>query len=145
MRVLKLPTAFLAMCAALFACVSPVDAQVSVLTRHNDLSRTGQNLRETCLTTFNVRPAQFGRLFSRQVDGELYAQPLCVPNLTIRGKTRNVVYLATAHNSVYAFDADDPAASDPLWQVNFGPAVPAAVLASLGLPVEVGIIGTPRH
>ncbi len=118
-------------------------AQVSVLTRHNALDRAGQNLQEKKLTTFNVRAAQFGKLFCRQVDGELYAQPLYVPNLAIGGKTRNVVYLATAHNSVYAFDADDPAANLPLWQVNFGNSVSAATLGTLGLPVEVGVIGTP--
>ena len=142
MRIRAVSLALFALYAVFcFAILCP--AQVSVLTRHNDLSRTGQNLQEKKLTTLNVRAPQFGRLFSRTVDGELYAQPLYVPNLAIGGRTRNVVFLATAHNSVYAFDADDPAASAPLWRVNFGPSVPAAVLATLGLPVEVGIVGTP--
>ena len=142
MPVRKFTIALPAVWVALFVLISAFEpsafAQVAVLTRHNDAGRTGQNLRETKLTTSNVRPAQFGKLFSRQVDGELYAQPLYVPNLFIGGKTRNVIYLATAHNSVYAYDADDPAANTPLWQVNFGASVPAAVLGTLGLPVEVG-------
>ena len=142
MRIRMFPFAFVALCACVFSA-NLCAAQGAVLTRHNDLSRTGQNLQEKKLTTFNVRPAQFGRLFSREVDGELYAQPLYVPDLTLGGKRRNVVYLATAHNSVYAFDADDAAANAPLWQVNFGPSVSASVLASLGLPIEVGVIGTP--
>ena len=147
MPVWKFKTALPAVCIALFVLLfapfAPALAQVSVLTRHNDAGRTGQNLRETKLTTSNVRAGQFGKLFSRQVDGELYAQPLYVPNLLIGGRIRNVIYLATAHNSVYAFDADDPLASAPLWKVNFGASVSAAVLGTLGLPVEVGIIGTP--
>ena len=142
MRIRAILFALVALCAVLYFAI-PCPAQVSVLTRHNDLSRTGQNLQEKKLTAFNVRPPQFGRLFSRNVDGELYAQPLYVPSLAVGGKTRNVIFLATAHNSVYAFDADDPAANAPLWRVNFGASVPAAVLATLGLPVEVGVIGTP--
>jgi hypothetical protein len=67
----------------------------------------------------------FGKLFSRTVDGQVYAQPLYVPNLSLGGgATRNVVYVATQNDTVYAFDADDPAASSPLWQVNLGTPVP---------------------
>ena len=96
---------------------------VNVLTHHNDISRTGANLLETALTTSNVRAAVggavgFGKLFTRKVDGQMYAQPLYVSNLTINGVRRNVLYLATMHGSVYAFDADDPNATDPLWKVS---------------------------
>jgi hypothetical protein len=65
------------------------------------------------LNTSNVK-SQFGKLFEREVDGDLYAQPLIATNVDIPAKgKRNVVYLATANNSVYAYDADDPAASSP--------------------------------
>src|SRR5450432_2693793 len=99
----------------LFAAL-PTKAQVSVLTFHNDVGRTGQNNSETTLTTSNVKVGTFGKLFWRTVDGHIYTQPLYVPNLTVQGKTRNVVYVATQHNSVYAFDADDSTATAPLWQ-----------------------------
>src|SRR5262245_14789339 len=82
----------------------------SVLTQHNDAARSGANLNETSLNANNVNQVQFGKLFSRAVDGCLYAQPLYVPNVSIPQQgEHNVIYLATEHNSVYAYDADDPA------------------------------------
>src|SRR3954470_16950509 len=68
---------------------------VSVLTYHNDLSRTGLNNNETTLTTANVNSTQFGKVASLQVDGEVYAQPLYVQNLQIAGATHKVVLVAT--------------------------------------------------
>jgi hypothetical protein len=122
-------------------CVS----QVAVTTHHNDTSRTGQNLSETVLNTSNVNVNTFGKLFSRTVDGQIYAQPLYVPNLSVGGTTRNVVYVATQNNSVYAFDADDPAASSPLWQVNFGTPVPTTDVAPncADITPQVGVTSTP--
>lgn len=133
-------------------------AQLSVLTQHNDNSRSGQNLNETYLNTSNVNVSSFGKLFSLSVDGYLYAQPLYVPNLTIQGQTHNVVYVATEHNSVYAFDADDPSASTPLWHVDqttLGTPVPSQDICQIQVPdgcagqpfadvgPEIGITSTP--
>jgi hypothetical protein len=98
---------------------------IYVLTQHNNTGRTGANLEEIVLTTSNVNQQQFGKLFERQVDGQIYAQPLYVGNLTLPGQgTHNVVYVATMHNSVYAFDADDPQAASPLWKTSLEPSVP---------------------
>src|SRR5690349_4448218 len=91
---------------------------VQVLTQHNDNSRTGANLQEVLLAPANVNSSRFGKIFTRTVDGSIYAQPLYVPQVTISGTTQNVVIVATEHNTVYAFDADNPAASAALWQTN---------------------------
>lgn len=94
-------------------------AQVNVTTHHNDSARTGANLAETVLTTSNVNVSEFGKLFERAVDDEIYVQPLYVEGVNISGVIRNVVYVATNNDSVYAFDADDPAAAAPLWRVTY--------------------------
>ena len=95
-------------------------AQTPVVTQHNDHGRTGANLNETVLTTTTVNVSQFGKLFERTVDDEIYGQPLYVPGVTIPGVgVRNVVYVATNNDSVYAFDADNPAATAPLWSVTY--------------------------
>lgn len=94
---------------------------VSVLTQHNDNARTGANLGETQLTTANVNAKTFGKLFSREVEGDIYTQPLYVPKLRMAdNRTHNVVYVATQANLVYAFDADDPNQAVPLWRVKLG-------------------------
>ena len=108
---------------ALFAGAAA--AQTSVWTQHNDNLRTGANLKETVLNTQNVNPQQFGKLFARPVAGQIYAQPLYVPRVGVPGRgTHNVVFVATEHNDVYAFDADDPKQSVPLWHVSLGPSAP---------------------
>src|SRR5215813_4671422 len=118
----------------------------AVLTQHNDPGRTGANLNETVLTTSNVRSASFGKLFSRPVDGYIYAQPLYAPGVTIpQAGVRNVVYVATEHNSVYCYDADNPAAQTPWWQVSLGDPVPSADISEeyTDLTPEIGITSTP--
>ena len=103
---------------AVFALVLSATAQMAVTTNHYDNSRTGQNLQETYLTTSNVNSTTFGPLFTQSVDGFIVGHPLYMPNVTIPGMgIHNVVFVATMHDSVYAFDADSP--SDPLWQISF--------------------------
>lgn len=79
-----------------------------VLTQHNDAARTGAQLHETVLTPANVRPATFGKLYERSVNGQIISQPLYESALQIPGRgQRNVVFVATRENFIYAFDADD--------------------------------------
>ena len=86
-----------------------------VLTYHNDVARTGQNLTEQILTTANVK-SSFGQLFSVSVDGLVDGQPLIKTQVTIPGKgIHNVLYVVTENDTLYAFDADDGAA---LWHVS---------------------------
>src|SRR5271170_3560906 len=103
---------------SILACVLLWNCHVSVLTYHNDLARTGQNLNETLLTPANVSSGKFGRLFTYPVDGQVYAQPLYMPGVVIPGQgIHNVIFVVTEHDSVYAFDADNYLA--PLWHVSF--------------------------
>lgn len=98
---------WLTLCRTISASAVVLSAQVSVLTWHNDNARTGQNLQETNLTPANVRSSTFGRLATLSVDGKVDAQPLYVPALTIPGQgIHNVLYVASEHGSLYAFDAD---------------------------------------
>src|SRR4029077_4506974 len=77
-----------------------------VMTYHNNLARDGTNSQEYALTTSSVKAATFGKLFSCPVDGAAYTQPQCVPSPTFGGQVQNAVFVATQHDSVYAFDAD---------------------------------------
>lgn len=77
-----------------------------VLTYHNDAARSGQNLSESVLTPQNVAAASFGKLRLLATDGPVDAAPLVVSGLTLDGSERNVLYVATENDSVYAFDAD---------------------------------------
>ena len=94
-------------------------SDVSVLTFHNDNLRTGQNLNETILNTSNVNAQHFGKRVSYPVDGQVYAQPLFVPAVTLKGHQYHVVYVATENDSVYAFDADQMHVVAPLWKTSF--------------------------
>jgi hypothetical protein len=135
---------FLCACQVTVPCIYS-HAQVDVLTQHNDNSRTGVNSRETTLTPANVNGTQFGMLFKRVLDDQLYTQPLVVTGVAVGGGTRDLVYVTTVNNSVYAFDANDAEASLPVWHVNFG--MPADVHSTdfgcLDINGKMGIIGTP--
>jgi len=118
-----------------------------VFTYHNDPARTGQNLQEYALTTTTVNSSNFGVLFSCPVDGYVYAQPLYIANFAVGGQTRNVVFVATEHDSVYAFDADSSSCVK-LWQTSFLSSgvttVPPADTGETGdLIPEIGITSTP--
>ena len=119
-----------------------------VLTQHNDAARSGSQPHETILKPSNVAPSSFGRLYERYVDGQTIAQPLYVSNQWISGKgLRNVVYVATRKNWIYAFDADD---TDPdpnkglIWSrpVQTEPAGPVPKMCSETVG-PVGINSTP--
>lgn len=133
----------------LLLATSSVWGQASVLTGRNDVSRDGLFGTETLLSPANVNSTLFGSLFSCNVDGYVSAQPLYVPAVTINGTTHNVVYVATEHDSVFAFDADNTNCQAPLWQVNLIPSgsttVPVNVQGCVGVNglVEIGILGTP--
>ncbi len=122
-------------------------AQTSILTQHYDNARTGQNTNETILTPTNVSaPMSFGKLFTFPVTGYVYAQPLYVPAVVIPGHgTHNVLYVATEHDLVYAFDADTLGA--PLWTANFltgtATTVPNGDVSTGDIVPEIGITGTP--
>jgi hypothetical protein len=131
-----------------FSIAFAARGQVNVLTYHNDVARTGQNTNETVLTPANVNTNSFGKLFDCPVDGQIFAQPLIVSGMTLPGQgAANVVFVATMHNSVYAFNADTGAL---IWNANFGT---SAVTpnndfgnrygAYHDTRPEVGIIGTP--
>jgi hypothetical protein len=91
---------------------------VNIATYHMDNSRSGLNPNESTLTPANVNPSTFGKLFSYPVDGYPYAQPLYISGLTISGALRNVLYIATEKDSVYAFDADNYGTGAPLWMAS---------------------------
>ena len=126
-----------------------------VTTWRYDLTHAGQNTTETELTPANVTVASFGKLFSLKVDGTVYAQPLYVPGLTINGATHNVLFVASEHDSVYAFDADSNGGANatPLWKISLlttahgagagATTVPWQDTGSPDVAPEIGITGTP--
>ncbi len=124
---------------------SLLTGQVAVTTQHNDVNRTGANTSEMVLNTSTVNSNSFGKLFARSVDGQIYAQPLYLSAVIVPNKgVHNVVYVATEHDSVYAFDADDSKSAPPLWQVSLGTSVPASVVgATDNILPEIGITSTP--
>jgi hypothetical protein len=115
-----------------------------MMTYHGETFRSGLNPQERALTPSRVNSATFRRIYTRSVDGQIYAQPLYVANLLIGTSYQNVVYTATEHDSVYAFNADGKTTS-PIWKRNFlGTNITTLPKASNGLiSPEIGITGTP--
>ena len=160
-RLYSFPSSFprIVLCALLFfVTLSFTNRALSqatpVVTYHYDVARTGQNVTETFLTPANVTKATFGFRFNQAVDGWITGQALYLPNVAIpNAGTHNVVYVATLHDSVYAFDADSNTGANaaPLWQVNFtNPSAGITTASGPELPCydvtffpEAGIIGTP--
>jgi hypothetical protein len=128
--------------AATLTVTAVAAAGTDVLTYKNDLNRSGQNSTESTLTLANVTSATFGLLRTLAVDGKVDAQPLYVSKLSVAGAAHNVVFAATEHDSVYAFDADTGTA---LWHVSLLPAGEALsdTHGCNQVTPEIGITSTP--
>jgi hypothetical protein len=133
----------------LFCFVKASAAQTAFTTSQYDNSRTGANVREKILTPGNVDSAHFGKVHIAHVDGDVYAQPLYLPQVDVPGKgNRNLLFVATEHDSVYAFDADGEFKA-PIWQTSFVNAdadIQTIRAGESGCPLiqpEIGITSTP--
>lgn len=128
----------------------PADA---VLTARGDLSRLGLDDQEQSLSQAAVSSGRFGRLTADRVDGKIYAQPLFLPALRIGGRARDVVIVATEHDSVYAFDARHRGAGASLWRASLLRPGARPMLAAIdpvgdgrrcdSIAPEVGVTSTP--
>ncbi len=121
---------------------TPMSAGGDVVTYHNDIARTGQNLSETILTPANVNATTFGKVGFFTVDGKVDGQPLFVGSLAIAGGTHNVLYVVTEHDSVFALDADTGA---QLWKASaLGAGETTSDDHGCGqITPEIGITSTP--
>jgi hypothetical protein len=138
--------------AAVLFIATAAHSQIAVTTWHYDNARSGANTNETLLTPRSVNYKAFGKLFEQPVDGAIIGQALYLPNVAFQGTgSHNVVYVATMHDSVYAFDADNANGTNatPLWQVSFlSPGVNPVPVTVQGCGTvtkwtEVGVLSTP--
>jgi len=121
-------------------------AAENVITQHNDNARSGQYLAETKLNPTNVHDGSFGLLYTRSVDGEILAQPLYLRNVPTSSGTKNLFFIATSTNHLYAFDANDRSAgAAPVWDTDPSPleTTGPAAICSETRPARVGITSTP--
>jgi len=117
-------------------------ATTDLVTYHNDVARTGQNLNETVLTPANVVAAMFGKKQILATDGKVDAQPLYLSGVSVGGVVRDIVYVVTEHDSVYAFD---PTTGSTVWHVSLlgsGETTSDTRGCSQVTP-EIGITSTP--
>ncbi len=137
------------LCCFVLCCTTLGSAQVAITTYQHDNYRSGVNQNETTLTPSNVNATQFGRKAVFPVQGFVYAQPLYVPNVTIGGTSHNVVFIATEHDQVYAFDVNS---GQQLWHNNLLVNVTSLLVTSTvssndvgcsDMVPEIGITGTP--
>jgi len=136
-------------CSVVVFAFVAITAKAQVTTSQYDNLRTGATLTEKILTPQNVSTKQFGRLGAFKVDGPVYAQPLFLPSVEVPGRGKHdVLFVATEHDSVYAFDATRPG-DPPLWQVSFLDKARGVVPVSEDdvqcpfIRPEVGITSTP--
>ena len=127
-------------------------ADLAVPLAHYNRSRTGANVFETSLNTTNVKDGNFGLLYSRPLDGQMYAQPLIATGVTTNQGVRNLVICATMQDSVFAYDADDPTQTKWIWKSLVGTPIPikgtvydpdADGHTPGNIDVEVGVLSTP--
>ena len=148
-RVVRRSLASLLTLVALTAAPAALHAQMDVLTNRYDGGRSGANLNETALTPAKVDVNHFGKLYSYPVDGAVYAQPLYAMNIMVNGAAKNVLFVVTMNDKVYAFDADS-ASPSALWMTDFTnppsvTAVPITDIVASGGNIygNVGIESTP--
>ncbi|HTJ31472.1 MAG TPA: hypothetical protein VL346_13290, partial [Acidobacteriaceae bacterium] len=135
-------TASLALTVQAASTPPPPTTAPDVTTYHYNNARDGLNAQETILTPSNVNSSQFGKLALLSVDGHVDAQPLFLANLTVNGQSRNVLYVATEHGSLYAFDADT---FTQLWKVSLIPSgeTPSDPHNCGQITPEIGLTATP--
>lgn len=136
------------------SAIAAVTDLAGVYTYHNNLARDGANTQEYALTPRNVNTTSFGKLASCAVDGAIYAQPLWVANVTLSGVKRNVLFVTTQHDSLFAFDGDSNSCT-LLWSVSLidvahggssgETSVPSKLVGAgfVLIQPEVGVSGTP--
>jgi len=125
-----------------FTATIPTSSAVNIPTWHGDSTRSGLNAGEIALGSSNVTPGTFGKIFSYLVDGYVYGEPLLMSNVNISGGTHNVVYVATEHDSVYAFDSDNYGTGAPLWQVSLLKPGETPIIGAAIRPFQ-GVTSTP--
>jgi hypothetical protein len=150
---------WLVVLAALLVTVESATA-ADVLTSRYTAARTGVNLDERVLTPAAVGGGRFGKLWTLYADGQIVAQPLYVSGLAVDTSTNpnaprvqgtfNAVLIATMHNTVYLYDADQERPGPegrnvPLWATWLGPPRPGGADIDMFYTndPEWGILSTP--